>query len=66
MECTLCKKEYVRKSETNFNIRLNSHRKDVKKPDAILAFRHVFNKLAKLIVRHKLKNTTKLKYILHQ
>ena len=35
MECTLCKKPSVRKSETSFNIRLNNHRKDVKKPDAI-------------------------------
>ena len=53
MECTLCKKQYVRKSETSFNIRLNNHHKDVKKPDAILACRHfqernhVFNKHAK-------------------
>ena len=37
MRCTLCKKEYVRKSETNFNIKLNSDRKDGKKRDAILA-----------------------------
>ena len=40
MECTLCKKQYVRKSETSFNIRLNNHHKDVKKPDAMLACRH--------------------------
>ena len=40
MECTLCKKQYVGKSETNFNIRLNNHGKDVKKTDAILACRH--------------------------
>ena len=37
MECTLCKKPYVGKSETSFNIRLNNHRKDVKKPDAVSA-----------------------------
>ena len=37
MECTLCKKQYVEKSEVSFNIRLNSHCKDVKKPDAIFA-----------------------------
>ena len=39
MECTLCKKQYVGKSETSFDIRLNNHRKDVEKPDAILACR---------------------------
>ena len=39
MECTLYKKQYVGKSETSFNIRLINHRKDVKKPDAILACR---------------------------
>ena len=41
MECTSCKKQYVGKSETSFNIRLNNHRKDVKKPDAILACRNL-------------------------
>ena len=29
-ECTLCKKQYVRKLETTFNIRLNNHRKALK------------------------------------
>ena len=33
---TLSKKQYVGKSETSFNIRLNNHRKEVEKPDAIL------------------------------
>ena len=67
MECTLCKKQYVGISETDFNIRLNNHRKDVKKPDAILVWRHfqeknhVFNKHAKLIIIDKLTNTTKSK-----
>ena len=60
MECTLCKKQYVGKWETCFNIRLNNHRKDVKKPDAILVCRHfqernlVFNKHAKFIIIDKL------------
>ena len=31
MECILCNKQYVSKAETSFNIRLNNHRKDVKK-----------------------------------
>ena len=30
LECTLCKLQYVGKSETPFNLRLNNHRKDVK------------------------------------
>ena len=35
LECTKCKTQYVGKPETEFNIRLNYHRKDVWKPDAI-------------------------------
>ena len=72
MECTLYKKQYIEKSETSFTIRLNNHRKDVKKPDAILACRHfqeknhVFNKHAKFIIIDKLTNTTKSKDILRQ
>ena len=30
-ECILCNKQYVGKAETNFNVRLNNHRKDAKK-----------------------------------
>ena len=37
MECTLNKNQYVGKSETSFNVRLNNHRKDVKKPDSMSA-----------------------------
>ena len=72
MECTLCKKYYVGKSETSFNIRLNDHRKDVKKPDAILACRHfqernhVFNKHAKFIIIDELTKTPNQKDILRQ
>ena len=72
MECTLCEKQYVGKSETSFDIRLNNRCKDVKKPDAILACRrfqekkHVFNKHAKFIIVDKLTNTTKSKDILRQ
>ena len=40
LECTKCKIQYVGKAETEFNIRLNNYRKDVWKPDAILASRH--------------------------
>ena len=31
LECIMCKIQYVGKSETSFNIRLNNHRKDIKK-----------------------------------
>ena len=40
MECTLCEKQDVGKSETSFNIRLNHYRKVVKKPDMILVCRY--------------------------
>ena len=72
MKCTLCKKQYIGKSETIFNITLNNHRKDVKKPDAILVCRHVqekkhvFNKHTKFIIIDKLTNTTKSKDILRR
>ena len=35
MECISCKVKYVEKSKTPFNLRLNSHRKDVNNPKAI-------------------------------
>ena len=40
MECILFNKQYVGKAETSFNTRLNNHRKDVKKVDAIMAYKH--------------------------
>ena len=40
MECTLCNKQYVGKAKTAFDIRLNNHKKDIKNPNAILAYRH--------------------------
>ena len=30
MECTLCHIQYIGKSETQFNLRLNNHRKDLR------------------------------------
>ena len=41
LEYTKCKIQYVGKAEIEFNIRLKNHRKDVWKPDAIPASRHV-------------------------
>ena len=40
MECILCKIQLVRKAETAFNLGLNNHRKDTKKPNSILACKH--------------------------
>ena len=37
LECVMCKIQYFGKSETSFNIKLNNHRKDVWKPNAIEA-----------------------------
>ena len=62
MECILCKMEYVGKAETAFNLRLNNHRKNTKKPNSVLACKHFqeqghnFNKHAKLIIIDKLVN----------
>ena len=54
--------EYVGKAETAFNLRLNNHRKNTKKPNSILACkhfqeeRHNFNKHVKFIIIDKLVN----------
>ena len=56
LECTKCKIQYAGKAETEFNIRLNNHRKDVWKPDALPASRlfsderHNFNTHGKFIL----------------
>ena len=62
MECILYKMQYVGKAGTAFNLRLNNHRKDTKKPNSILACKHFqekghnFNKHAKFIIIDKLVN----------
>ena len=75
LECTKCKIQYVGKAETEVNIRLSNHRKDVWKPDAIPASHHFsgknhnFNTHAEFIlieqIRHididKEKNKERLK-----
>ena len=40
LQCRICFIQYVVKRETIFNLRLNNHRKDSKKKDAILACTH--------------------------
>ena len=58
--------QYVGKSETTFNIRLNNHRKDVKDPNALPADKHFtlpghdFNKNAKFTLIEKLTKTNKV------
>ena len=65
MECTLCKIQYVGKTETPFNIRLNNHRKDANgnNPKAIPASIHFkqpghnFNKQTKFTLIEQINNT---------
>ena len=76
LECTKCKIQYVGKAETEFDIRLNNHRKNVWKPDAIPISRHFsgkkhnFNAHAKFIlieqIRHVDIDTEKIKERLKQ
>ena len=40
LKCTKCKLEYVGKVETELNLRIHNHRKDVLKLNAIPAYRH--------------------------
>ena len=63
LECSLCKIQYVGKSETAFNTRLNNQRKDIKKPNAIEACKHFnktackhFSKHGKFIIMEQLRN----------
>ena len=43
LPCVMCKIQYVENSQTSFNIRLNNHRKDMKKPSAVEACKHFNN-----------------------
>ena len=58
----ICKMQDVGKAETEFNLILNNHRQDTKKPNSILACKHFqekghnFNKHAKFIIIDKLVN----------
>ena len=61
-ECILCNFQYVGKSETAFNIRLNNHRKDIKKRNTIEVCKHfnnnehTFSKHVKFIITEQLRN----------
>ena len=62
LDSIMCKIQYVGKSETSFNIRLNNHKKDIKKPNVIEACKHfnnnehTFNKHGKFIIIEQLRN----------
>ena len=63
MECTKCKLQYAGKAETELNLRINKHRKDFLKLNAVPAGRHFaqrdhnFNTDAKFTIIEKLQNT---------
>ena len=67
MECVLCNLQYVGKSEWPMDIRLNNHRNDVRREDAIPAIKHFsqsdyhFNSHAKFIPIEQIKNLNKSK-----
>ena len=67
MECTLCKLQYVGKSERPFNIRINNHRKDITKHDAIPVCKHFnnpshnFNTHAKFTIIEQLRTLNETK-----
>ena len=62
LECTKFKIQYVEKAETEFNIRLNNHRKDVWSPDAIppschfSGKNHNFNTQVKFILIEQIRH----------
>ena len=65
IDCQKCGAQYVGKSETPFNIRLNNHRKDVQNLQVTLSvsqhFReanHSFNRDAKFTLIEKIKNNS--------
>ena len=63
MECTKCKLQYAGKAETELNLRIKNHRKNVLKLNTIPAERHFaqrdhnFNTDAKFTIIEKLQNT---------
>ena len=64
MKCTKCILQYDGKTETELNLRINNHRKDVLKLNAIPADWHFaqrdhdFNIVAKFTIIEQLQNTT--------
>ena len=54
MECVLCNKQYTRKSETTFKLRLNNRWKDVNKQQSLQTDQNL-SKHAKFILTEQLK-----------
>ena len=65
MECTICKLQYVGKSEWPMNIRINKHRNDVFRIDGLDCDKHFqetghnFDKNAKFTIIEELKDKNK-------
>ena len=55
MECVLWKIKKAEKVETTFNLRLNNHRKDTKKPNSILSCNH-FQHQGHNFIKHVMSN----------
>ena len=72
MECILCNKQYIGKTDTSFNIRWNNYRKDVRKANTIMTSKHIqqennnLNKHAKFTIIDQLMNNSKSKQTLTQ
>ena len=70
MECVLCNKQYISKSETTFNLKLSNQQKDVIKQNSLQADQHFrlpgnnFNKRAKFTLIKKLYDTNTDKELL--
>ena len=63
LECTKSKIQYVGKAETEFNIGLNNHRKDVWKPDVIPASCHFSGKSHNFNIHAKFILTEQIRHI---
>ena len=63
MQSTLCNTQYTGKTDTQFNIRLNNHHKDVHKDNSLEAHQHFrlpnhdFKKHANFTLIEQLENT---------
>ena len=70
MECVLCNKQYISRSETTFNLKLSNQQKDVIKQNSLQADQHFrlpgnnFNKHAKFTLIKKLNDTNTDKELL--
>ena len=60
LQCRSFKLQYLGKSESSFNIRLNNHRKDNKNTNAIIACKHFFYNFQRDAKFALLEETTKI------